>query len=147
MKQYEREALSCKRRIFSGLSWNATFSVLLFRFFPQITSESSSNSLMVWHVLNQYYSTWISKSNLYKLASWWRQFRLLMRWRSSSFWLSSCFRFSIMNAHFIPSDNTVQNLIFITVKCSFAMMTLIFFGLRCFGTSLALALLIPIFLC
>ena len=54
------------------------------------------------------------KQPAYNLASKWRLLKLLGRWGTSLFplpWLSFCFRFSIMNPHFIPSDKTVQKLI------------------------------------
>ena len=80
---------------------------------------SSSHSSTFSHERSQYYSMWIQKSNQDNLASRWRRFKLRGRWGTRSFpllGLSFCFRFRIMNPHFNPNDNTIQNLIFIMAK-------------------------------
>ena len=135
-----------------------SLSFFFFFFFSKLLwIVFKSHSLTFWHEMSQYYSTWIPKRNQHNLASRWRQLKILGRWETCSFpllWLSFCLRFSIMNPHTIPSDNTIQTLIFIMVKTSqcffvvfFSVVTLHTFwsSVSLSGTHLALSLLIPMF--
>ena len=92
--------------------------------------------------------TWIPTNNQHNLASTWGQLKLFNGWGTSSF-PRLCLRFSIMNPHFITSENTVQKLIFIMVKkpqMFFVMVTLDAFwsSVSCFDTHQVLTVLISI---
>ena len=131
------------------------FFVFFFFFFSKLLLKSIQQSQFDFLALNE---PKLFHLNLYKQLAYpcnWRQVKLLGRWETNSLpllWLSFCFRFSIVNSHPIPSDNTVQ-IQFNTVhlfsswlkrpKCSFTMAILGAFFI--FGTHRARTLLTPFF--